>query len=677
MPASPVFGFAVPAPHAASFTDGEQALSVASPFNSAPANTAFRLARWFDFDGGVYEFKHIADDTAVWLLSITANNGRILFGGSAANAGVGTNSVYIPRGRFRLDVLLTNMGSTPSNCYIALSIRQAGRLVYTSSPSGWVFDTTVIPDSQVPLLTDVRLTYPLFSLTPNWSGGVTERVTFGTEILPSETDSEQRRSFRRFARRSFEASFLRQGANRSRMDNFFMGVGKSEMLVPLWHEQQRLSATLGSTYEFPEGSLIYREFRAGQMAVVMRGPSDFELLTIQAHNLDTDTITFTAAPSGSWGLDSILMPVRAARLVDAVRFENLTDNVATVQARFELLDPLTWPDPSWGYCSPLFRFRANRATALSIDFDRLVYPIDNETGMMEVVDPAQKTRLGTRFAVVLRGRDALYRFRQFIAKARGRAVRFWMPDWMQDIIPAGDIQGAYIDAIPAGFSDYVRSYQDARQMIGVEFLDGRPTLFREVTQVSRVGQVERFVVNPALPPILKSDVARVMFVLPTRFDQDGFELQHMADQGSVVQTTLVTRSAERAGLPPIECFTTSMPYPVAEVDALDMAPSLVSLSLTVFSVEPEAVSTSMTFVSGEIRELLKQYGYVEGLTIGATLQAGALRTVLLAYNNWPPEAMEVSVSLQAGTLRTLLIQYNNYPPEALNINAELIGGTLL
>lgn len=674
MPVAAVFQFAVPAPHTGSFTDGEQALSVASPIGTAAGRTTFRLARWFDFEGGVYTIKYVVADAAAWFTSVSETSGRPLMRSNTGDA-VQQQTVFIPRGRFRLDILLSNLSTGQSSCYVAFSIRQGTKVVYASTASGWVFDTAAIPNSAVPAIADRRLSFPLFPFMPNWSGGVTERIQFMTEILASETDAEQRRSPRRFARRSFEASFLRQGAYRSRLDNFFLGSGSNEVLLPLWHEQYRLQGNLGTTLAFPESTLVMREFRGGDLAVLIRNPSDAEILTIASHDLNTDTITFTAAPTGQWGAGDVIMPLRVAKIMDAVRFENQTDNVTTAQARFELDEPLLWPDPSWAYCSPLFRFKPNRATALSIDFNRLLYPFDSETGPVDVTDYGQRARVGTRLSLALRGRPDVYRFRQFINKARGRAVRFWMPDWMQDIIPAVDIAGPYIDAVPAGFVDYIRTQQDARLMIGVEFLDGRPTLYREITNVVEVSGAERFAVDPALPPIEKSEVARIMFVLPSRFDQDGFEIQHPVDDSAVAQTTLVVRSAERAGLPPIECFTTSKPYSLVEVDSVDVLPSLVTLDIvTIYA--PEAITYSASLLTGTLRTTLQQNSMApEAITYSALLQAGTLREILRSHSI-AAEAITYSASLQAGTLREALISYNNYAPEAITYSAQILGGTL-
>lgn len=556
MAVGPVYPFTPPAPHAALLVNDEMALSVATPIGSAAGATTYRLARWFDFNGGIYTIKSVSADVASWLASISLNNARVLFNARLGESVV-ERVVFIPRGRKRLDILLTNVGSGASSCYVAFSIWQFGKLVYASSASGWVFDTAAIVDSAVPALGDRRLTFPLFPLLPNWAGGLTERIEWKSEVLSSESDVEQSRSLRRYPRRSIEASFLRGGVNRSRLDSFFLGVGKKELLLPLWHEQVYLTAALGQTYTFPTGTLALREFRNDDLVVAYRSPTDYELLTITPPDAGppigppSDTIIFTTVPAGSWGPGDRIIPLRTAVLYDAVRFENQSDSVATAQARFDLIEPLTWPTPSWGPTPSLFGFVPNRSTALSIDFSRKTFTFDSETGPVDDTDVGDRARVGMRLNLTLFGRESVVALKAFLQSARGRGVRFWIPDFMKDIHLYDDIGGTQIDAVHSGFTEYILGPQAARTIIGIVYKDGSPTVYREVTNVTDEGAFERFHLGTSLPSATMASIALVTFMMPVRFDQDGFELHHHVDASAAMQTTLVVRSTDSTGMPAI------------------------------------------------------------------------------------------------------------------------------
>lgn len=554
MPVGPVYEFTPPAPHNTSLVDGELALSVATPLASAAGATTYRLSRWFDFNGGIYTIRSVSADVASWLASITLNNGRVLFNTLIAD-GVLERTVHIPRGRKRLDILLTNVGSGASSCYVAFSLWQFGKVVYTSSADGWVRDTVAIVDADVPNPGDRRLSFPLFPLMPNWAGGVSERLEWKSEVMGSESDVEQRRSLRRYPRRSIEASFLRKGVARSRLDSFFLGTGKKELLLPLWHEQEYIPATLGATYTFAAGTLALREFLVGELVVAYASPTSYELLTVAS--AAGDTITFSAAPVGAWPAGTLLIPVRTAQVYDEVRFENQTDNVATVQARFDLIEPHAWPIELFDPPGPLitswrnFTFQPNRSTALSMDYSRKTFTLDAETGPTEDTDVGDRARIGMRLNLTLFGRQDVVALKTFIQSARGRAVRFWIPDFMKDIHLYDDIGGTQIDAVHSGFTQYILGPQASRSIIAVVYKDGSPTVYREVLNVTDEGDFERFYLGASLPSAPMGSVERVMFMLPARFDQDGFELHHHVDASAAVQTTLVVRSTDSTGMPAI------------------------------------------------------------------------------------------------------------------------------
>lgn len=654
MAVTPIYELDIPAPYDGAFFNGEKALSVAATIDGASPFGGYRLSKWFDFDGGDYILRVVSEDTAAWFEGVAADNARFLLTTRSGN-GVQDVAIYLPRGRRRIDVVLSNLApdvvGPPANapCFIAFSLWRNGRLVYASSGEGWVFDAVAIPDASVPSPGDRRLTLPVFTVLPNWQYGITERLDWRTEILQSETDGEQRRSTRRYPRRTIEATFSRHHETRARLDNFFFGSGNNEILVPLWQEQFRLPSILGLTVTFPEGSLETREYHAGDLVLVCdRDPTVYEILEIESSDLNTDQITFTAEPDGVWGAGSRIIPLRVARVMESARNDAYTDRVGQAQARFELTEPQTWPEASWLYCAPLFRFKIDRAIAINVTYPRQSYTLDNDTGLFEVTDPGQKGRVAMRLGMSLFGRDQVYAFRQFIHRARGRAENFWMPSYTADVFATGDFSGDYIDVKNGGLVDYIESLQDAKTMLAVVFSDGRPSLYRRIVEIVEAGAVERIYLEGDLPSVTLSDVERLMFMIPARFDQDSFELQHLVDESAAVRTSLVVRSVDDDGLPDIECSFTSRPYPIEEVDAIEV---------------------SAMVLSGGVPD-----PYTDAVDVSGGLVSGTLKPIITTTYN--PEALDVELDVVSGTLRTLLVSVN-YDTEALDVDVDVISGTLI
>jgi hypothetical protein len=684
MAVTSIYDLAIPGAYSAAFVNGERALSVAATINGASGRANYYLSKWFDFQGGAYTLRAVAEDASLWAASVTKDNGRTVYTSAPAQDPT-ESTIYLPPGRHRLDILLSNITTGASACFVAFSLFQDGKLVYASSGTGWVFDTAPITDSAVPTLSDPRLAYPIFSVQPNWKNGVVERIDYVTEIFGSESDTEQRRSLRLYPRRSFEATFERHTIRRARLENFFMGTGKNECLVPLWHEAYTLTGTLGATLDFPEDTLALREFRAGDLVWVNdNNPSLGEVLTIASIDLGLDRITFAAAPAGTWGKGAKVFPLRVARVLDTPQMSNVTDRVGAVQARFSLKDSEKWPDPSWGFCAPIFRFPINRATPLTLSIERpTANVIDNEFGASEVFDIYGVSRSAVNAGLVIRGRANLMAYRQFIAMARGKAMRFWFPSLTLDAAAVGDFGGPYMDIADVGLAEYLKRQQDTRVMFGVVFKTARPTIYRRIESiVEATSTTERIFFQSDMPAISIKDVERLMFILPARFDQDGFEFHHLVNDCAVVRTSVLVRSSNADGLPDIECFTTSKPYPLEDIHAMDVGFGIDFGRLQLLRYPAEGMDAGFGIDSGSmpVTVVYRTYDFYapEAMDVGFGIDSGSMpvTTSYGTYDNYAPEAMDVGFGIDFGTLELTLITYP-MAPEGMDVGFQIMTGTLL
>lgn len=535
----------IPAPAAAQFTNGESA--VGTP--AAPGGGTYHFARQFTAPrSGVYLIKLWLNGTGV--LKVGPNLAGLETLVAPAAGAVIQSQVYLQKGLNRIDVETT----TATSAVFALLIFQPDELVYVSSAQGWVYNVgSEVPDNEVPNAIPEQLS--VFSIFPNWGASISERISYATDVLTSETGKEQPRAMRLHARRYFEAEFLRKSHLRARLDAFLTGIGSRMFWMPLWHEQFKLRTTLTSSVVFPVGTLKLREFMVGDRVMVSNGdPDRYELLTVASLNYDTDVLTFAGSPLQTWLAGARIMPLRRARIVGQTQLQAPVDRVARGRLAFELVDPEYRFGASWGHCSPIWHFAINRGEDISFSYERLLYTWDNVTGVPEYDDPGNRARIVQRSNVILRGRADMVGYRRFIDMAWGRAGRFYMPTRMQDIVPAGaTVSGLTLDAVPTGFPEYIRIEQWARSIIGVVFNDGSPNIYREVEDVQRVGDVERFTLSLALPTVNVDQIERIQFMVPSRFDQDTFEFEHLVDESAAVRTSAVTRSVDGNDMPDINC----------------------------------------------------------------------------------------------------------------------------
>lgn len=542
--------------------DGQKLVSVADPIGTAPGNATYYLARRFDFAQGDYTFEFTADDALTLWLGTSQLNSRMI--GSVGISEVGRSFQNVPQGSYRLDVILQNLPADPTPCVFTLVIKLGNEVVYASAKEGWLLDDVPISDDDLPPPADYRLSLPVFSVLPNWKNGVLERLAWQTDVMESETDAEQRRSVRRNARRTFDASFLRQRHQRDRLDTFFVGLGPAEFMLPLWHEAVKLIDGLdmeGAGVFFADGQFVMREFRKGDLVFVNGGdPDDYDIL--QVGDTEQNRFSWASPPPRSWPPGTRIYPMRVARMGDQVpTMQNVTDTVSTATARFECVEPYT-VEPSWGGNlggQPLFRFIPDRAQTIDVSYNRRNYTLDNDSGVPITLDHGKYTATQLQMRLSLFGRADAYAFRQFLQAARGMARHFFMATHMQDVEPLGDIPAGSIDLLirNQGFWQYMLRPQPIRVQLAFILRSGAQTLYRTITNVTPVYRTdpdgslatplvvvsELLTLDSELPQLALDDLRRVSFVAETRFAQDTFELLHATNSQAHVSTSLVFRQA--------------------------------------------------------------------------------------------------------------------------------------
>ena len=682
MAVSAAFDFDVPAPYDTFFVSGEKAVSVADPIDEAAGRTNYHLAVWTNLEGGEYLLRIYAKEGSSWASSVPGGNIRVIHY-TPRNQEPSESLIVLPRGRQRIDIILSRISSDPGECWFAFSLWQNGKLAYTSNAGGWVFNTGVIDDAEIPEPADYRFAMPVLTVLPNWREPIGERLTYATEVLSSENDSEQRRSLRLRPRRSFEMTFTRSRELRSRLDSFFTAHGKHDFQLPMWHEQFILSDTLGSTLVFPLGTLETREFRAGMYALVIaKDPVIFDVLKISAHDLETDTITLTGTALYTWGAGDRIVPLRLARVLDSVELANPTDGVGETRVRFQISDSEPrWFDPSWVACSPRFWFNINRASDVTHTLSRpTAYVTDAGVGPVDVYDNDQRERIAIATSLTLMGRHEVFGFRQFIDMARGRAVRFWSPSQMQDLVPVA-FGSDTIDIRSAGLADYFRVSQSHRGKLEITYRDSARLSYFDIEEVEVLSDphFERVTLSGPLGSVVVDDIKRISYVYPVRFDHDAFELTHLVAQSEAVTTSVVLRSVENTGMASPECVRAyvSHPYPIEVLEDLDVAFNLWQAA-TYDPIASINVTAMVEDAGLEVAIVYKSRSLNDAIDVSNAIESGEIVTVI-AYKSKTvdPDGFNVEASPVSGTL-VIGINYvtHTIAPESINVTAAIESGTL-
>ncbi len=548
------------------FEPGTRTVYFYEPINQTPANTRYYVAKRFQFEEGEYQIKlEFNDGGTLWLGETSLDSRMIMSAYQAGNPPVPTSEVYLQTGDYRMDLIIDNLGTAPSECFFRMNIFKAGQLIYVSTKNDWLVDENIISDDDLPPLADPRWNLPVMAVLPNWKDGVLERLSWKTDIMDSESDAEQRRPVRRHARRSFEVSFLRKGTQRTQLDTFFVAAGGGKpFLLPLWHDYAIAieGLTEGSPQlTFAAANLNIREFRTGDMVLVNNGdPTDYDVLL--AGTVDNDSIEWDTPPPRHWPPGTRLYPMRISRLLETPSLTNVTDQVGVARVRFTQQEvyeiPESFGTPQNG--QPLFSFIPNRVDPIEFTYARKSFTLDNESAQPAITETGEFAVVNMQASLLLSGRQEVFNFRQFIAAARGRTRHFFCPSFEHDVFLAKDIVAGdiYVQTGITGQWEYLDRQEPVRTLMAFYMKDDVTVIYSLIVKVMPVYKKdadgvalqplqlegEIFQVDSALPEIKRKDVVRVSFVSETRFDQDDFEIFHVTSGSRAVRSVVVMRQTK-------------------------------------------------------------------------------------------------------------------------------------
>lgn len=187
----------------------------------------------------------------------------------------------------------------------------------------------------------VELDIPVWSFRADWKEGVTENLSFLTDVLRASEGAEQRRSLRETPRRTIEADFLLSGPERTFFDLFLNRLGGQEMLVPLYWDIVTLSApaVVGTTDRIDFDN-TRREFTPGYAILMGKTALTYEIVEIVA--MDDAGVDLADPVAQTWPRGSKLIPLRRAFLDDIGTPSHVTAGMATATARFLIREANPW-----------------------------------------------------------------------------------------------------------------------------------------------------------------------------------------------------------------------------------------------------------------------------------------------------------------------------------------------
>lgn len=385
-----------------------------------------------------------------------------------------------------------------------------------------------------------------WAFAPDWSRGVLERLAWKTDILTSPTQVEQRRGLRSAPRRSFEASMIVDGRERVLLDLAVFGWGGRTWALPIWPDVQWLSTEHALGVRVIACDPRHRDFRVDGL-VQLRGKTAFDVEVAEVEAIGGASITLRHPTTKPWPRGTRLYPVRTARLAEPPRITRLTDQAASVSARFDVVEACDWPivtdAPMYrGY--PVLAQRPAETESLSSGWQRPLLTLDNEFGRAFVLDPADWAAPTQAHQWRMHGRVERAAVRSWLYALRGRQHAIWRPTHADDLILVANVSGTAtaLDVASVGLARFA-GLRPGRRDLRIELRGGQAFHRRITAAVALDDDIERLTIDAALGVDMRPrDVQRISFLVLSRGDSDEAEIEHHTDSDGAADASIVLRA---------------------------------------------------------------------------------------------------------------------------------------
>lgn len=411
---------------------------------------------------------------------------------------------------------------------------------------------------------------PVWPFLPNWREPITERLSWATVVLSSDSGSEQRFSSRLSPRREFEALFHPVNEARTFFDLFISTLGGQEMMIPLWHDRHKLTSALSVGDGRIDCDTEYGEFMDGGMAMLI-GDDPWSHKVVEIDTVDDTGFTLVELSDFAWPNGAVIHPMRRSRIDLEPSMNLLTDSVGEMTLRFILNQANDLPDlGAWDGVTldglPVLTISSNFSQPVEFSFARIMETEDNGTGLAFIRDIAERAFRSKSHTWLLHGRQENWEFRQFLYRMAGRRSPIWIPSGATDMRVAvqADAPANSVQVRKVGLS-YVGGPQPGRDRFLAFTEDGYQA--RRITGlgVPTLAGYERLNLSANLTYDLPVGTA-LSFLELMRADGDDIELLHHGDTEGATECAINFRGFNDGRDPSGTTFV-ELPYAETNVDS--------------------------------------------------------------------------------------------------------------
>jgi hypothetical protein len=393
----------------------------------------------------------------------------------------------------------------------------------------YVFGFSLGPELDL-LVTGTRIT--TFSISPDWSETVSERLSFLTQILESRDGTEQRIALRQIPRWTFRYSFLEGDDKVNLVDSLLTGWGARSYAVPNWIKKTKILNPISQGALTINCDTQNRGFVNGGLCVLWRDALYYD--TLEVASFTASQVTVARPVSKSYNA-AYLIPATFCHLVgDRSEITALTSGLLTGEVEFESDEVTEIPavdltDKYQGLAILPYKHDYSRGRERALQ--RMMFFYDTGLGKYSRVDlrgfPLDEISFND---VLLTGHGQVNTFKNWLMALYGPQKPFYMVLAEDQLRPTRPLDyGSNMLYVASNIYGLLESTLTSRKTLVLRTKEER-FIFNVTSFIgTSMGDLLLYVdmVWPRL--ILQSEIVQIGFLVKGRMNQDEFEFEYSAD----------------------------------------------------------------------------------------------------------------------------------------------------
>lgn len=375
--------------------------------------------------------------------------------------------------------------------------------------------------------------------------GISETLSWKTDVLEANDGTEQRIGLRRDPRQSVRFSVILDNRSDTLMRGLLFDWLPRVFALPFWWEARRSTAPIAPGALIIPVETAYGDFRVDGLVMVFRSNSSYEVLEIES--FDAVSITVKSEIGGDYDSGVLVMPAATAFSKTVPNAPRIPKEFTEYGVEFTIVDStdLASTTGSNVYDSKILLDDCNLIVAGEEDnWDRPVIVLDNETGYVYQTSRTDRSRARTKKVWDCPDLAELWRVRQLLHHFNGSRLSFFLPTFRHDL-QVTDVIGPNATTFRIQETGYSTFYQSRRPFADVRivFYDGFSIVRRVIDAEIDPGTGEEVLTIDtafAATAINPVDIKQMEFVNLVRISDDKAQIEHDFLGSANVEIAVVT-----------------------------------------------------------------------------------------------------------------------------------------